>query len=39
VLQSFWRKIEVEFKELFNDTLEDLVNEEELLRKRLDYQI
>lgn len=39
VLQSFWRKIEVEFKELFNNTLEDLINEEELLRKRLDYQI
>lgn len=39
VLQSFWRKIEVEFTELFNNTLEDLINEEELLRKRLDFQI
>jgi len=39
VLQSFWRKIEVEFKELFNNTLEDLINEEELLRKKIDYQI
>lgn len=39
VLQSFWRKIEVEFKDLFNNTLEDLINEEELLRKKIDYQI
>ncbi len=39
VLQSFWRKIEVEFTELFNNTLEDLINEEELLRKKIDYQI
>jgi len=39
VLQSFWRKIEVEFKDLFNNTLEDLINEEEILRKKIDYQI
>jgi len=39
VLQTFWKNIEVKFKDLFNITLEDLVNEESLLRKRLNYQI
>ena len=39
VLQSYWQKIEDKFKELFNNTLEDLVNEEDLLKKRLSYQI
>ena len=39
VLQSFWKNIEVKFKDLFNITLEDLLNEEDLLRKRLNYQI
>ncbi|TFG26257.1 MAG: Rrf2 family transcriptional regulator [Promethearchaeota archaeon] len=39
VLQAFWKNIEVKFKDLLNITLEDLVNEEVLLRKRLNYQI
>ena len=39
VLQSFWKKIESNFKDLFKKTLEDLVNEEEILKKRLNYQI
>ncbi len=39
VLQSFWKRIESQFKDLFNITLEDLVNEENQLRKRLNYQI
>jgi Rrf2 family protein len=39
VLLSFWKKIEGNFKELFNNTLEDLVKEEDLIRKRIDFQI
>jgi len=39
VLQSFWKKIEGNFKELFNNTLEDLIKEEDLIRKRIDFQI
>ena len=39
VLLSFWKKIEGNFKELFNNTLEDLVKEEDLIRKKIDYQI
>ncbi len=39
VLKSFWKKVENQFKELFNITLEQLLNEENLLNKRLFYQI
>jgi len=39
VLQSFWKTIEYKFKDLFNITLEDLVKEEDILRKRINYQI
>lgn len=39
VLQSFWKKIESNFKDLFKGTLEDLVNEEDILKKRVNYQI
>ena len=39
VLQSFWKTIEYKFKDLFNITLEDLVKEENILRKRINYQI
>ena len=39
VLQSFWKTIEYKFKDLFNITLEELVKEEDILRKKIDYQI
>ena len=39
VLQSFWKKVEIKFKDLFATTIEELVNEENLLHKRLFYQI
>lgn len=39
VLNIYWKKIEVQFKELLNDSLENLLNEEDLLNKRLFYQI
>ncbi|MFX1391631.1 MAG: RrF2 family transcriptional regulator [Promethearchaeota archaeon] len=39
VLKSYWLKIENEFKKLFDNTLEDLLNDEHLLKKRFFYQI
>jgi len=39
ILKSFWKKIEIEFKELFQTTLEDLVHEESNMNKRLSFQI
>ena len=39
VLQSFWKTIEYKFKDLFNITLEELVKKEDILRKRINYQI
>lgn len=39
VLQDFWKNIEKKFKELFNDSLEKLVEEENQLSKRFTYQI
>ena len=39
VLQSFWKTIEYKFKDLFNITLEELVKEEDILSKRINYQI
>ncbi len=39
IIKSFWREIEVKFKDLFNDTIEKFVNEENLLQKRLFFQI
>jgi len=39
VLNIYWEKIEAQFKDLLNDTLEKLVNEEIKLNKRLSFQI
>ncbi len=39
ILQIFWKSIEAKFKELFNDSLEKLVDEENLLHKRIFFQI
>ena len=39
VLQSFWKNIEKKFKELFNDSIEKLIEEENQLNKRFTYQI
>jgi len=39
VLNIYWEKIEAQFKNLLNDTLEKLVNEEIKLNKRLSFQI
>jgi Rrf2 family protein len=37
--EIYWGKIETSFKEILNDTLEDLVEEENILHKRLFYEI
>ncbi|KKM94455.1 hypothetical protein LCGC14_1198170 [marine sediment metagenome] len=39
VLQDFWKSIEKKFKELFNVSLEKLIERENLLNKRFSYQI
>ena len=39
ILDIYWNKLESKLKSLFNDTLEDLVNEEAILNKRLSFQI
>jgi Rrf2 family protein len=39
VLNIYWEKIEAQFKNLLNETLEKLVNEEIKLDKRLSFQI
>jgi len=39
ILQIFWKSIEAKFKELFNGILEKLVDEENLLHKRIFFQI
>lgn len=38
-LKIFWEEIEIKFKDLFNITIEDLINKENILNKRLFYQI
>jgi len=37
--EIYWGKIETNFKEILSDTLEDLVEEENTLHKRLFYEI
>ncbi len=39
VLQEFWKNIEKKFKDLFNISLEKLIERENLLNKRFSYQI
>lgn len=39
VLQDFWKSIEKKFKDLFNVSLEKLIERENLLNKRFSYQI
>lgn len=39
ILNIYWNNIETQFKNLFDATLEELVNEEDKLKKRLSYQI
>ncbi len=39
VLQEFWKSIEKKFKDLFNVSLEKLIERENLLNKRFSYQI
>ncbi|MBY9006371.1 MAG: Rrf2 family transcriptional regulator [Candidatus Lokiarchaeota archaeon] len=39
VLQIYWKKKEIEFKSLFNTTIEELINEENILKKRIFYDI
>ena len=39
VLGIYWTDIEDNFKELFNSTLEDFINEDNALHKRLFYHI
>ncbi len=39
VLNIYWNQIETQFTNLFNDTLEKLVNEETKLNERLHFQI
>lgn len=38
-LKIFWEEIEIKFKDLFNTTIEDLINKEYILNKRLFFQI
>ncbi|MHA1240941.1 MAG: RrF2 family transcriptional regulator [Promethearchaeota archaeon] len=39
ILNIYWNQIETQFTNLFNDTLEKLVNEETKLNERLHFQI
>jgi len=39
ILNIYWNQVETQFKNLLNDTLEKLVNEETKLNKRLSFQI
>lgn len=39
VLKIYWNEIEANFKDLFNSTLEDLINKENILNERLFYDI
>ncbi len=39
ILKAFWKKIEIDFELLFQTTLEDLVNAENKLDKRIFFQI
>ncbi|TFG23668.1 MAG: Rrf2 family transcriptional regulator [Promethearchaeota archaeon] len=39
IFKIYWEKKETAFKNLFDDTLEDLINEERKLNKSLFYQI
>lgn len=39
ILNIYWNQVETQFTNLFNDTLEKLVNEEAKLNKRLHFQI
>ena len=38
-LNIYWNQVEAQFKNLLNDTLEELVKEEDILNKRLFFQI
>ena len=38
-LNIYWDKIKAEFRDMFNTTLEDLINEDNILHKRLFFQI
>ncbi len=39
VLSNFWSEINDNIKDLFNVTLEKLVNDDDILQKRINYQI
>jgi Rrf2 family protein len=39
ILNIYWNQVETQFTNLFNDTLEKLVNEETKLNERLHFQI
>jgi Rrf2 family protein len=39
ILDIYWNKLESQFKDLLNDTLESLINEEAILNKKLSFQI
>ena len=38
-LNIYWDKIKAEFRDMFNTTLEDLINEDNIIHKRLFFQI
>ncbi|KKN04509.1 hypothetical protein LCGC14_1096740 [marine sediment metagenome] len=38
-LNIYWDKIKAEFRDMFNNTLEDLINEDNIIHKRLFFQI
>ncbi|MFW9827378.1 MAG: RrF2 family transcriptional regulator [Candidatus Thorarchaeota archaeon] len=39
ILRIYWMKIEEKFNTLFNTTLEDLINQEQILHGKLSFQI
>jgi Rrf2 family protein len=39
ILNIYWNQVETQFKNLLNDTLEKLVDEESILNKKLSFQI
>ncbi len=38
-LNIYWDKIKADFRDMFNTTLEDLINEDNIIHKRLFFQI
>ena len=38
-LQFYWKQKEIKFKEFFDETLEDLINQDDSLNKRMFYHI